>query len=194
MALHLGYYHYATLLYFQYLDQAAAVLPHASVYASRCREHASAYSDLLRTSYEVEGCGAMYNIVGHMTVVSSSVLIHTLLLGDDDEVEPAKARLESNFRVLMRLKAWWPSVESMTQKLFMFQKACLFCVDNRTHRVDRWMVKFLLEHGSTLAEKPQRTPPFDTPSPLDLNTYSPETQRILERDRFTRHALSGLRP
>lgn len=192
VALHMGYFHYATLLYFQYLDQGAAALPWAGIYAERCREHASAFSDLLRTSNDTKDCAAMYDIVGHMTVVSSSVLIHTLLLGDEQQVEPAKARLESNFQALLRLKVWWPSVDKVTQRLFKFQRACLRSVDNRTHKIDRWTVKFLLEHGNVLDDKFEEIT-VDTPSPYGFSPDSPMAQRILERDRITRDAMSGLR-
>ncbi|KAK5734462.1 hypothetical protein LTR17_008963 [Elasticomyces elasticus] len=191
VALHLGYYHYGSLLYFQYLDASASALPYAAIYAERCREHASAFSDLLRTSYD-KGCEAMYNIVAHMAVVSSSVLIHTLLLGDEAQIDPAKARLESNFKILMRLRQWWPSVDSTTQKLFSFQKACLRSADNHTHKIDRWMVKFLLEHGNAIGDKTVETA-FDTPSPYGGTGDSPQAQQIMARDRLTRQALSELR-
>ncbi|GAB7358784.1 hypothetical protein MBLNU230_g4010t1 [Neophaeotheca triangularis] len=192
VALHLGYYHYATLLYFQYLDATArASCEHGEIYALRCREHASAYSDLLRTSYEFGECEAMYNIVGHMTVVSSSVLIHTLLFGSDSELGLAKARLESNFKILMRLKSWWPSVEQMIGRLIMFQNACLRSADNtHTHKVDRWMVKYLLEHAILLGDKSEMEL-MDTPSPTSLAGGS--LGLLSERGRFTSSALSGLR-
>ena len=191
VALHLGYYHYATLLFFQYIDQSASDLPHATVYAERCREHASAFSDLLRTSYEVEGCDAVYMIVAHMTVVSSSVLIHTLLFGNKDQLQPAKARLESNFKVLMKLKYWWPSVAPMTDKLILFQRACLRSADEHTHKIDRWMVKFLLEHGNPLGDKSNEVD-LSTPSPQSF-ADSPTAHKLSERNQFTRQALSELR-
>ncbi|KAK3676589.1 hypothetical protein LTR78_003363 [Recurvomyces mirabilis] len=190
VALHLGYYHYGTLLYFSYLDGSAAQLPLADMYAQRCREYASALSDLLRTSYEMEGCEVMYNIVGHMAVVSSSVLIHNLLFGDQRELDNARGRLESNFRIIMKLKSWWPSVDRMKARLFMFQKACLQSIDQRTHKVDHWMVEFLLEHGNVLDERSQLE--GDTPSPHDVSSTSPTTQAVFERSRLTRSALSAL--
>ncbi|KAM0721303.1 hypothetical protein Q7P37_003591 [Cladosporium fusiforme] len=194
VALHLGYFHYATLLLFHFLDPSSASLPYADLYAERCRQHASAFSDLLRTAYETEDCEAMYNIVGHMTVVSSSVLIHTLLFGDDDELPAAKARLESNFKILMKLKVWWPSIHGMTDRLFLFQRACLFSADAHTHKLNRWMVKFLLEHAISLGDKSEASH-FDSASasPEELPTDSPEMNRLSERGRLTRRALSGLR-
>lgn len=189
VALHMGYYHYATLLFFQYLDRAALSLSHAAVYAERCREHASGFSDLLRTSHDTPGCEAVYNIVGHMTVVSSSVLIHTLLFGDEAQVTPAKARLESNFKILMKLKDWWPSVKTMMSKLFRFQQACLDSVDERTHKVDRWMVKFLLEHGSQLGQKTSE--PTQETSPRSATDLAAE-HWLSARNELTREAFSHI--
>lgn len=54
-----------------------------------------------------------------MTVVSSSVLLHTLLLGDDEELPMARQRLESNFEFLVRLRDIWPSVNLMVEDLVL---------------------------------------------------------------------------
>jgi hypothetical protein len=113
VALHLGFHHYATLLYFQYLDTQRAASPNGVLYANRCKLHAAAFSDLLRTSHETPDCAAVYNIVGHMTVVSSSVLLHTLLFGEDGELLSARQRLNSNFELLIKLRDYWPSVRLM---------------------------------------------------------------------------------
>ncbi|KAK5136539.1 hypothetical protein LTR08_002883 [Meristemomyces frigidus] len=189
IALHLGYHHYATLLFFQFLDHSAPTMPHASVYAERCREHASAFSDLLRTSYETSGCEAMYNIVGQMSVVSSSVLIHTLLFGEEQSLGAARARLESNFQILMKLKAWWPSVAPWADKLFLFQKACLRSADSHTHKIDHWMLKFLFEHANSLGDKADQDV-LDLPSPPNFGD-SLTAQRLSERNHFAQQAFSG---
>jgi hypothetical protein len=192
VALHLGYFHYATLLSFHFLDQSSASLPFAETYAERCRQHASAFSDLLKTSYELDAQG-MHNIVGHMTVVSSSVLLHTLLFGSEDQLPSAKRQLESNFNILIRLKAWWPSVAQMTDRLFLFQRVCLRTVDNHTHKIDHWMVKFLLEHAILLEDKSDASR-LESTSPQDFAaSEAPELHRLSERGRFTKNALSGLR-
>ncbi len=113
VALHLGYYHYATLLYFQYLDTQRLSSPNRATYAHRCKQHAAAFSDLLRMAHDEDECAAVYNIVAHMTIVSSSVLLYTLLFGEEDELPAARQRLESNFELLIELKGYWPSVRSM---------------------------------------------------------------------------------
>jgi hypothetical protein len=112
VALHLGYHHYATLLYYQYLDQYRPDIPNRRMFVQRCKYHATSFCELLRTS-EDQGSEAFHNVVGHMTVVSSSVLLHTLLLGDDEELPMARERLESNFRFLVKLRDLWPSVDLM---------------------------------------------------------------------------------
>jgi hypothetical protein len=121
VALHLGYHHYCTLLYYQYLDQRRPPTSNTRMFAQRCKHHATEYCELIRTSDQHGGAEALYNIVGHMTVVSSSVLLHTLLLGDDHELPMARHRLESNFEFLVKLREIWPSVDIMvSSKRMMF--------------------------------------------------------------------------
>lgn len=111
VALHLGYHHYATLLFFQYLDPRRASLTTHQDYLNRCKYHASAYSALLKASRDREACEAVYATVGHMTLVSSSVLLHTLLFGKEDELLAARQNLTRNFEALIELKRLWPSLE-----------------------------------------------------------------------------------
>jgi hypothetical protein len=112
VALHLGYHHDATLLYYQYLDQYRPDTPNRRMYIQRCKYHATSFCELLRTSEE-HNSEAFHNIVGHMTVVSSSVLLHMLLLGEDEELPKARERLEYNFQFLIKLRDLWPSVDLM---------------------------------------------------------------------------------
>jgi hypothetical protein len=113
VALHLGYHHYAILLYYQYLDRHRPPTPQVKMYTARCKYHAAAFSDLISLSRTHGQAEALYNIVGHMTVVSSSVLLYTLLFGDEDELPHARRRLESNFEALVELRSYWQSVELM---------------------------------------------------------------------------------
>lgn len=199
VALHLGYHHYATLLYYNSLDQSASScasklsVGQAEAYADQCRHHACALSDLLGMSYNIGQCEAMYNIVGHMAVVSSSVLIHTLLFGMEDQLPAAKARLESNFSVLMKLKSWWPSVQNMADRLLLFQNACLHSADKRTHILDHWMVKFLLEHAIVLGDKTESSL-VELASPQSIGSASGiQAQEVYRRGQYTRKALTSLR-
>lgn len=111
VALHLGFHHYSTLLYFQYLDQRRPLSELVEAHSQRCKHHAYSFARLLEMSRQRDRCEAVYATVGHMTVVSSSVLLHTLLFGRDEEQETARQLLTSNFSALIELKKLWPSLE-----------------------------------------------------------------------------------
>lgn len=118
VAFHLGYHHYWTLLFYLYLDHRRPPTPNGKAYADRCKAHATVVCDILKASREHEGAEALYNIVGHVTIVSSSVLLHTYLFGEVDELPDAKQRLEWNFASLVQLRALWSSVEIMVSTIF----------------------------------------------------------------------------
>lgn len=153
IALHLGFNHYATLLFYQYLDRNRPLTTHSAAYAQRCKHHATLFSEILKASRNHGGAEALYNIVGHVTVVSSSVLLHSFLFGNPDEVDDIRQRLESNFESLVQLRKYWPSVELMINRLVVFQRSCLQSETSNTHRLDKWMVKFLLQHALALDDK-----------------------------------------
>lgn len=113
IALHLAYHHYFTMLYFRYLENSRATSAPSITYVSRCKEHASGFSSLLRLSGQMKDCSVNCAIVGHMTVVSSSVLLHTLLLGNEDELEKARQELHGNFESLIALREQWPATAAM---------------------------------------------------------------------------------
>ncbi|KAL8393930.1 hypothetical protein RB595_003625 [Gaeumannomyces hyphopodioides] len=182
VALHLGYHHYATLLYFPYLDLQLERTERQVLFSSRCRDHAAAFSDLLLLSDATQGCGAVHLVVAHMTTVSSAALLHVLLFGSEAELPQTRARLEVNFKRLVRLRRYWPAVDLMMERLFTFQRACISSVDPNTHKIDRWMAKFLLQHALPIADK---IPPVrEGAGPSSL----------MERDIFASDALSMLRP
>jgi hypothetical protein len=111
VALHLGYHHYSTLLYFRYLDVNRTANGESDEFARRCKHHAFSYGRLLARSRETEGCAAIYATVGHMTVVSSCVLLHSLLFGPEEQLEATRALLLLNFAALIDLRKLWPSLE-----------------------------------------------------------------------------------
>ncbi|KAL5048421.1 hypothetical protein BDW71DRAFT_213493 [Aspergillus fruticulosus] len=153
VALHLGYHHYSTLLYFHYLDSTLTQVPNQSLFAARCKYHAAAFSDLLSLSSRVPGCEAF------------------------SELPDARTRLYSNFQVLLKLKQYWPDVDTMIARLFAFQGACMRSTD-QVYVVDKWIVKFLLQHAL----------------PIEQNRRPPPTEYLAERDKFAEDALSILRP
>ena len=110
ISIHLAYHHYCMLLYFRFLE-AQSSTDHK--YVARCRFHASSFSDLIRQSRQLKGCEAVYPLVGHMTTVSSSVLVHTLLFGDVHELETTREKLNSNFEALIELRNYWPATSNM---------------------------------------------------------------------------------
>ncbi|KPM41922.1 hypothetical protein AK830_g4670 [Neonectria ditissima] len=113
VALHLAYHHFSTLLYFHFLEQQQSTSSASGEYASRCKSHASSFSSLLHLSRQMKGCEPNYPNVGHMTTVSSSVLVHTLLFGDLQELQKARRDLNMNFEGLLELQKYWPLIESM---------------------------------------------------------------------------------
>ncbi|CRG92364.1 hypothetical protein PISL3812_09422 [Talaromyces islandicus] len=173
VALHLGYHHYATLLYFPYLDHQLKEISNQALYSGRCKYHAAAFSDLLKLSHEEEECEAVYVIVAHMTVVSSAALLHTLLFGEHLELPETRSRLSDNFVILLKLKEYWPAVEMMIERLFTFQKVCMRSME-QIYIVDKWIVKFLLQHAF----------PMESSAP---------SHSLSERGKFADDALSVLR-
>lgn len=162
VALHLGYHHYSTLLYFQHLDvDRPSSL--SKTYAERCKYHATSSSKLLRLAQNTPGCEAVYAGVGHIAVISSSVLLHTLLFGPEHKLADTRASLNSNFEVLIQLQRYWPSLRltvsscisplstkssqnSKVNRLITFQHAFLYRTESQKYKLDRWMVRFLLDH------------------------------------------------
>lgn len=184
VALHFGYHHYSTLLYFQYLEPDREPTDQSIAYASRCTFHGLAFSRLLHTARQIEDCHVVYLTVAHMTIVSSSVLLHMLLLGDDAEVETARVQLTFNFEALEDLAKYWSCVEQMKRRLFIFQDACLRSSAAKTYSVDRWIVRFLLEHSLPFEEKSDEQITEETPG-----TAARESVISSERRAFLGEAL-----
>lgn len=115
VAFHLGYHHYYTLVFYQYLDQRRPQTKNGKRYARECKRHASIICDVLKASRETSGAKALYNIVGHVAIVSSSVLLHTYLFGESYDLDDSRRRLESNLVSLTELRGYWSSVELMVR-------------------------------------------------------------------------------
>ncbi|KFZ11680.1 hypothetical protein V502_07463 [Pseudogymnoascus sp. VKM F-4520 (FW-2644)] len=192
VALHLGYHHYSTLLYYHYLENHKLSFAEPSrLYISRCKYHAAAFSDIIRVSLTNNEAEAVYNIVGHMTVVSSSVLVHTVLFGGNSEVREARERLEVNFQLLVKLDKFWPSVAPLINRLIKFQNFCIESTSPQPHKMDRWMIKFLLQHGLDLNSRDDvqsEEVPFYRPSNC---VGSSSNWELLERSRMTEEIIRG---
>ena len=115
VALHLRFHHYSTLLYFQYLESKGISTDMTRIFAERCKHHASSYSALLKFSREHKGFKAVYPTVAHIVIVSSSVLLYTLLFGDEDQIPSARNSLNANCQALIKLAQYWPAIKSMVR-------------------------------------------------------------------------------
>ncbi|KFY85677.1 hypothetical protein V500_08206 [Pseudogymnoascus sp. VKM F-4518 (FW-2643)] len=152
-----------------YLDQNRPPTLNGNAYADRCKLHARKFCEILKLSREHKQAKALHNIIAHITIVSSAVLLHTYVFGDASELSDTMTRLESNMEALVELRVYWPSVELMVgvvdplnfidlmahqiDRLAVFLKNCVRSTTRNTHRFDKWMVKFLQEYGKTLDEK-----------------------------------------
>ncbi|KAK9853341.1 hypothetical protein MYU51_007263 [Penicillium brevicompactum] len=85
VTLYLGYYHYGQMLFYRFLhEDVRGHVPRTHFYANKCKEHAVLLCEMIYSSDEVPGCDVLYNMVGHVLVIASTVQIHTLLsLGGD---------------------------------------------------------------------------------------------------------------
>lgn len=118
VALHLGYFHYSTLLYFRFLEPQPSMLTSStSHYRDKCTYHAFQYSHLLRKARMRGQCEVVYPTVGHMAVVSSSVLLYTLLFGEESELQTAREAMNSNFEAIIELRQYWPNTGPMVSYL-----------------------------------------------------------------------------
>lgn len=120
IALHLAYHHHAMLLYFRFLEDHQSASTFYRNYIARCKTHASSFSTLLRRSRQLKGCEANHPLVGHMTTVCSSILLHTLLFGEGHEVQLVREELNANFEALIELSRYWPGTSVMVR----FALAC----------------------------------------------------------------------
>lgn len=153
-ALHLGFHYYNEVLFYQFLAEDAH---HSSVsailYSENCKAHATDFCDLLYTCNMIPGCECFYIMVGHMLVVTSTVYIHTLLFSAvKEQITTARNRLEQNFEILKQLQSYWIKLDDSLSRLKAFHNACTTSVES-SFCMDRWMLSFLLEHGTQVYEK-----------------------------------------
>ena len=145
VSLHIGYHHHAQNLYYQFLHQGtenSATQTFIQLYGSRCKEHATALSNLLWLANSTPGCECLWGIIGHL-VISSSVHLHTLLFDDDEAlIELAKTILKQNFQMMIHLRHYWPSLDMSMSRLRAFQRACQKSMET-SFAMDQWMLHFL---------------------------------------------------
>lgn len=158
VAVYLGFYHFGQLLFYQYLHASTEDPDPGSPthhLAKKCKDHAANLCNITYMAHQTPGCDVLYNMVGHVLVIASTVQIHTLLFSsDDDEIAAARQRLENNFEILMKLRSLWPSLDFCMMRLQAFHKACRSSMET-TFKLDRWMLKFLSEFAKPVDDKPQ---------------------------------------
>ncbi|KAL2795232.1 hypothetical protein BJX66DRAFT_337233 [Aspergillus keveii] len=171
-ALHLGYHYYNEVLFYQFLARnpdPEHTSPKIQTYRSQCDAHALAFCTLLYTCRSTSTLKhqCQYVMVGHMLVVTSTVYIHMLLFSEDDEAKTrlARRRLAQNFEILTELQTFWVTLDVALSRLQVFHNACRRSIDE-SFRMDRWMLAFILEHGSSVAERPIGSDEGDSPGTL----------------------------
>jgi hypothetical protein len=147
-----------------------------------------------------------------MAIVSSSVLLHTLLFAEENELPPSRHCLETNFEALLELEKYWPIVKTMVNdpfprevgfafsdlrdyladilpkinRLMEFQNNCLLLSDHHhTHRLDRWMLLFLFEYALPLEQKA-----IDPHTALEMEIISTQAHIFSQRGRLPAFATS----
>lgn len=154
-ALHLGFHYYHEVLFYQYMAESHQnPSPLSDSYARRCTFHAQAFCDLLYLAEQSDNCKCLYAMVGHMLVVTSTVYMHMLLFSEENngETQAIRKRLEHNFEILTELQTHWVMLDTSLARLKVFHNACLYSIEH-SFGMDRWMLRFILEHGSSMPEK-----------------------------------------
>jgi hypothetical protein len=76
-----------------------------------------------------------------------------------------------------------------TKRLAVFQDTCLLAKQH-THKLNRWMIRFLIEHALPIDEKVSDL--ASTTTPHELQIIHAETQKLTHQGRFTSFSSSGL--
>lgn len=66
---------------------------------------------------------------------------------------------------------------------------CLLSTDQHTHQLDKWMLRFLIEHALPLDQKAFYANAYSTA--LASSIFSRKTQHFTEQGRFTDLSLSS---
>lgn len=147
ITLHVNYNHAGQLLFYQHLhsDQKREQGHDGTQgFAQRCKQHATNLCDLIYEAKRLPDTDVLYPLAGHIQCLASTVHVHTLLFGiDDDEILAAKTRLERNFEMISSMNNYWPMNHMSISRLQHFHNSCLRSKDD-SFRLDAWMLRFLL--------------------------------------------------
>ena len=125
VAVYLGYYHFGQLLYYQFLHEDCHTSnPSAHYCAEKGQNHAAGLCEILYAANSTPGCEVLYTMVGHVLLIASTVQVHIVLFSDnEDQIRVARLRLERNFEILMKLRAYWPTLDVCFTRFQAFHKA-----------------------------------------------------------------------
>ncbi|KAL6708196.1 hypothetical protein ACN47E_003380 [Coniothyrium glycines] len=160
--LHILYHFQSQMLYYRFLqdipeDSTQSLnTSERALYASRCKAHAQAMSEIMWSGTIQPGMECFWSPVnGHLIVVASSVLLHTLMFDPDDQkTHQARQLLEHNFTMLLQLQEYWPSLENSMSRLKVFHKLCLsYTNSQQAFNMDRWMVRWLNKYDQPMEDK-----------------------------------------
>ncbi|KAI5237814.1 hypothetical protein E4T42_09151 [Aureobasidium subglaciale] len=155
VAVYLGIYHYGQLLTYQFLHHNASDDSTTTILSQRCKDFAEKLCNMVYTALDTPGCDVLYNMVGHILVIASTIQIHTLLFSSDNKsVMAARVRLERNYTVLLRLRELWSTLDYCLMRLKVFHRACVLSMET-SFKLDDWMLKFLSEFAKPVNERDQ---------------------------------------
>jgi hypothetical protein len=159
ITLHINYNHAGQLLFYQYLhsaqnlEQGIYETGLVRVFAQKCHQHATNLCDLMYQASLRPETVVLYPLAGHILCLASTVQIHTLLFGvDDDKITAAKTRLSRNFEMISSMNNYWPMSHRSISRLQHFHNACMKSMDN-SFRLDAWLLRFLLGFAHDIEEK-----------------------------------------
>jgi hypothetical protein len=171
-AVYLGYYHYGQLLNYQFLSFSSEAPSDSTRYADACKQHAARLCSLVYRSHATPDSEALYSAVSHILVIASTIQIHTLLFsGDEGQIRVSKSRLERNFEILLKLRTYWPSVDSAMSRLRAFHQTCLRSKET-SFVLDRWLLRFLVQFAPHMELEPRDNDP-EYEALLALSRQSP---------------------
>ncbi|KAL4999939.1 bacterial alpha-L-rhamnosidase-domain-containing protein [Aspergillus recurvatus] len=184
--LQLNYHHQCQMLYYQFLNKKVNLpdggIDHeAVIYATRCKAHATALSQVMWDTNSRPGMECLWSPVnGHLLVVASSVLLYTLLFDTDDEsIARAKRLLEQNFIMLLQFRKHWSLVELSMTRLKAFHRACQMNSTQENFDMDRWMIYFLNRYDASVSDRYNDGVHGSIPATPNTDT-APETDLWLE--------------
>lgn len=185
LVVHILYHYYALILYYQFLDKEnqyredTAVSAEDIEYSRRCKQHATALSDLMwrgRTQKSMECLWSPVN--GHLLVVASSVHLHTLACSQGDMNTSSIIRmLEQNFIVLLELGQYYPSLENSMSRLRTFHRACQRKNAADAFDMDRWMLRFLNRYDQPMGDRDEADRMLQDTASISTTGDTPEILR-----------------